>query len=119
GIVRLQGQSIDPKHRRATAVHDTGAAAGGPELRGARSPAGPRDDRRRLRDRAAAGSQRRRGFEQIHLMIAPNSHFGLPDHLRVVITGVGLTSPNGNSLREYRESLLAGKSGVTKYEIRY
>ncbi len=46
-----------------------------------------------------------------------------PDHLpanqRIVITGVGLTAPNGNSLAEYRSALLAGKSGVTKYEIRY
>ena len=36
---------------------------------------------------------------------------------RVVITGVGLTSPNGNSLAEYRGNLLAGKSGVQPYEI--
>ena len=38
---------------------------------------------------------------------------------RIVITGVGLTSPNGNSLAEYREALLAGRSGVSRYEIRY
>ena len=38
---------------------------------------------------------------------------------RVVITGVGLTAPNGNSLAEYRSALLAGKSGVKPYEIRY
>jgi 3-oxoacyl-[acyl-carrier-protein] synthase II len=38
---------------------------------------------------------------------------------RVVITGVGLTSPNGNSLSEFRQSLLAGRSGVVPYEIRY
>ncbi|MAB78719.1 MAG: beta-ketoacyl synthase [Planctomycetes bacterium] len=38
---------------------------------------------------------------------------------RVVITGVGLTAPNGNSLAEYRQGLLAGKSGVQPYEIRY
>ena len=42
-----------------------------------------------------------------------------PDNQRIVITGVGLTAPNGNSLDEYRESLLAGRSGVTEYEIRY
>ena len=35
------------------------------------------------------------------------------------MTGIGLTAPNGNSLADYREALLAGKSGVTKYEIRY
>jgi 3-oxoacyl-[acyl-carrier-protein] synthase II len=38
---------------------------------------------------------------------------------RVVITGVGLTSPNGDSLPEYRQALLTGKSGVEHYEIRY
>lgn len=43
----------------------------------------------------------------------------LPDDQRVVITSIGLTSPNGNSLEEYRASLLAGKSGVRDYEIRY
>lgn len=42
-----------------------------------------------------------------------------PDDQRIVITGVGLTTPIGNNLAEYRESLLAGKSGVTRYEIRY
>jgi 3-oxoacyl-[acyl-carrier-protein] synthase II len=47
-------------------------------------------------------------------MIAPH-----PDHHRIVITGVGLTAPNGNSLKELRESLLAGRSGVSKYETRY
>ncbi len=41
------------------------------------------------------------------------------DSQRIVITGVGLTAPNGNSLSEYRESLLAGRSGVSEYEIRY
>ena len=38
---------------------------------------------------------------------------------RIVITGVGLTAPNGNSLKEFRENLLAGKSGVQKFETRY
>ena len=41
------------------------------------------------------------------------------DHQRVVITGVGLTAPNGNSLPEFREALLSGRSGVTAYDIRY
>jgi 3-oxoacyl-[acyl-carrier-protein] synthase II len=44
---------------------------------------------------------------------------GLPERERIVITGVGLAAPNGNSLAEFRESLLAGRSGVTPYEIRY
>ncbi len=43
----------------------------------------------------------------------------MADLPRVVITGLGLTSPNGNSLAEYRANLLAGRSGVTDYEIRY
>lgn len=38
---------------------------------------------------------------------------------RIVITGVGLTAPNGNNLAEYRNALLTGKSGVQPYEIRY
>ena len=43
----------------------------------------------------------------------------LSDEQRIVITGIGLTSPNGNTLDEYRENLLEGRSGVTDYEIRY
>jgi 3-oxoacyl-[acyl-carrier-protein] synthase II len=42
-----------------------------------------------------------------------------PGLARVVLTGVGLTSPNGNSLPEYRANLLAGVSGVREYEIRH
>lgn len=38
---------------------------------------------------------------------------------RIVITGVGLTAPNGNSLAEFRQNLLDGKSGVVNYETRY
>ncbi|MDO4550772.1 MAG: beta-ketoacyl-[acyl-carrier-protein] synthase family protein [Planctomycetia bacterium] len=38
---------------------------------------------------------------------------------RIVITGVGLTAPNGNSLSEFRDALLTGKSGIQNYEIRY
>lgn len=38
---------------------------------------------------------------------------------RVVITGIGLTSPNGNNLTEFRESLLTQKSGIQKAEIRH
>lgn len=41
------------------------------------------------------------------------------DQQRIVITGVGLTSPNGNDLTEFRASLLAGKSGVVPYRTRY
>ena len=41
------------------------------------------------------------------------------DDQRIVITGIGLSAPNGNSLGEFRESLLEGRSGVVPYEIRY
>ncbi|QDU57190.1 beta-ketoacyl-[acyl-carrier-protein] synthase family protein [Aeoliella mucimassa] len=41
------------------------------------------------------------------------------DNERIVITGIGLTSPNGNTLAEYRDALLHGRSGVQPYDIRY
>jgi 3-oxoacyl-[acyl-carrier-protein] synthase II len=41
------------------------------------------------------------------------------DDQRIVITGVGLTAPNGDSLPQFRAALLAGRSGVEKYHIRY
>jgi len=47
-------------------------------------------------------------------MIAESS-----DRYRIVITGVGLTAPNGDSLPEFRKNLLEGRSGVTAYETRY
>lgn len=52
-------------------------------------------------------------------MIARSAFQQLPDEQRIVITGIGLTAPNGNSLAEYRAALLAGQSGVRNYEIRY
>jgi 3-oxoacyl-[acyl-carrier-protein] synthase II len=52
-------------------------------------------------------------------MPAPSKSHGLPDHQRIVISGIGLTAPNGNNWDEFRQSLLAGRSGVSKYEIRY
>ncbi len=42
-----------------------------------------------------------------------------PELPRVVITGVGLTSPNGDSLPEFRRNLLAGVSGVERWQIRH
>ena len=38
---------------------------------------------------------------------------------RVVITGVGLTAPNGNSLESFRGSLLAGKAVISRIDMRY
>lgn len=52
-------------------------------------------------------------------MIVRQPSSTLPDHQRIVITGIGLTAPNGNTLAEYRAALLAGRSGVSNYEIRY
>ena len=42
-----------------------------------------------------------------------------PKETRIVITGVGLTAPNGNDLAEFRKSLLTGKSGIQKFNVRY
>jgi 3-oxoacyl-[acyl-carrier-protein] synthase II len=38
---------------------------------------------------------------------------------RIVITGIGLTSPNGDSQAEYRRNLLEGKSGIEWIDMRY
>jgi len=42
-----------------------------------------------------------------------------PGQDRIVITGIGLTSPNGNTLAEFRDNLLAGRSGIVDFETRY
>ncbi|MBC7712706.1 MAG: beta-ketoacyl-[acyl-carrier-protein] synthase family protein [Rhizobacter sp.] len=41
------------------------------------------------------------------------------DKQRIVITGIGLTSPLGNNLSELREGLLNGRSGIVHTEIRH
>jgi len=38
---------------------------------------------------------------------------------RIVITGIGLTAPNGNTYQDFRHSLLNKVSGITDTEIRY
>ena len=38
---------------------------------------------------------------------------------RIVITGIGLTAPNGNTLPEFRQNLLNGVSGITTVEVRF
>jgi 3-oxoacyl-[acyl-carrier-protein] synthase II len=38
---------------------------------------------------------------------------------RIVITGIGLTAPNGNSLAEFRGNLLAGVGGIRRIDVRY
>ncbi len=37
----------------------------------------------------------------------------------IVITGLGLTSPNGNSIEQYRKNLLNGVAGVQLIDVRY
>lgn len=41
------------------------------------------------------------------------------DSNRIVITGIGLTSPMGNNLTEFRDGLLNNNSGITHKEIRH
>lgn len=43
----------------------------------------------------------------------------LADLPRIVITGVGLTAPNGNTLAEYRQSLLSGRANIVNMETRH
>lgn len=38
---------------------------------------------------------------------------------RIVITGIGLTAPNGDTLPEFRKNLLAGVAGIENIETRY
>ena len=52
-------------------------------------------------------------------MTADTAPSELPDNQRIVITGIGLTSPNANRLEDYRAALLNGTSGIQDYEIRY
>lgn len=41
------------------------------------------------------------------------------DTERIVLTGIGLTAPNGNNLQDFRKALLNCQSGVQHAEIRY
>lgn len=41
------------------------------------------------------------------------------ENSRIVITGVGLTSPNGNDLETFRSNLLSGAAKVANIEMRY
>jgi 3-oxoacyl-[acyl-carrier-protein] synthase II len=38
---------------------------------------------------------------------------------RIVITGVGVAAPNADNMQDYRNNLLAGKSGIGEIELRY
>jgi 3-oxoacyl-[acyl-carrier-protein] synthase II len=52
-------------------------------------------------------------------VIVPSRVESLPDSQRIVITGIGLTSPNGNDWHSFRQALLENRSGVRDYEVRY
>jgi len=43
----------------------------------------------------------------------------LPDNQRVVISGVGLVSPNADNLADFRQKLINGKSEITEIDLRY
>jgi 3-oxoacyl-[acyl-carrier-protein] synthase II len=43
----------------------------------------------------------------------------MSDFPRIVITGLGLTAPNGNSPAEFRANLLAGKANISEIEVRH
>lgn len=43
----------------------------------------------------------------------------MSDETRIVITGVGVASPNGDNLASFRQALLDGVSGVEFFETRY
>ncbi len=43
----------------------------------------------------------------------------IPHNERIVITGIGLTAPNGDSPEAFRENLVRGVSGIERYRIRY
>jgi 3-oxoacyl-[acyl-carrier-protein] synthase II len=42
-----------------------------------------------------------------------------PADQRIVIAGIGLTSPNGDTLADFRKSLLEGRSEITRIETHY
>lgn len=41
------------------------------------------------------------------------------DTRRIVITGIGLASPNASNITEYRDKLLKGESEITEIDLRY
>jgi len=43
----------------------------------------------------------------------------LPDNQRIVITGIGLASPNADNLIEFRQKVLQGESNIQEIDLRY
>ena len=52
-------------------------------------------------------------------MTSSDTSSAMTDRTRIVITGIGLTAPNGNNLTEFRRNLLAGESGVSTIDTHY
>ena len=52
-------------------------------------------------------------------MITTDKATALPDDQRIVMTRCRIDQPQRERSRELRENLLAGRSGVQPYEIRY
>ena len=76
-------------------------------------------------------NHKRSDWPKFRIRICPKANFSTIDSItasrgipyrftmhqsRIVITGVGLTSPNGNSLEEYRKNLL---DGVARIPVSY
>jgi 3-oxoacyl-[acyl-carrier-protein] synthase II len=55
----------------------------------------------------------------VSLARTKDSKIEMANEQRIVITGVGLTAPNGNSLSEFRQNLLNGKAGIERIETHY
>ena len=55
----------------------------------------------------------------VSLATIKDSQIEMTNEKRIVITGIGLTAPNGNNLSEFRRNLLDGKAGIEKIETHY
>lgn len=57
--------------------------------------------------------------DKIELNFQMPAEYDIPDSQRIVLTGVGLTSPIGDSLAEMRSSLLEGRARIENIDMRY
>lgn len=62
---------------------------------------------------------RSRGLLALLLAQNLNAYWIMEDSQRIVITGIGLTAPNGNSLEEFRQNLLNCKPNIQRIPMRY
>jgi 3-oxoacyl-[acyl-carrier-protein] synthase II len=51
--------------------------------------------------------------------LASDFRFTVMKPARIVITGVGLTAPNGDTFADFRRNLLQGAAGIERIEVRY